>query len=175
MKCLVLDGYVEISKQIIGRDIWNCMWHVQEVVSGGGWLSSNILVCMTNTSRDLKMSVIFQRTGVRLWAWNQVRMEPVISLTHGSLILVASIASIFLKCFAGMVVMDGIGSGGEVIIRTSEDWIWNTGNDKGVKNGVRFVTVFRVYACMNARVKTGMWICSASAVGLIRTGDFYLK
>ena len=47
--------------------------------------------------------------------------EQVISLTQSSLILVASIASIFLKFFGGMVAMDGIGFSGKEIIRTGED------------------------------------------------------
>ena len=48
-------------------------------------------------------------------------MDPVISLTQSSLILVASIASICLKLVAGMVMMDGVGFVGEARIRTGED------------------------------------------------------
>ena len=92
-----------------------------KLVSGGGWLSSTILVCMDNSSGDVKMSVTSQRTGGRLWAFTQVRMDPVISFTQSSLILVASISPISLKFVAGMVTMDGIGFGGEAIIRTGND------------------------------------------------------
>ena len=52
-----------------------------------------------------------------------MRMEPVISLMQSSLISVASIASIFLKIFAGMIAMEGIEFGGEARIRTGEDLI----------------------------------------------------
>ena len=58
-----------------------------------------------------------------VWAWTQVRMESVISLTQSILILVVSITSICLKFVAGMVAMDGIGFGGKARIRTGEDLI----------------------------------------------------
>ena len=76
---------------------------------------------MANASGDVKMSVISQRTGGRLRAWNQVLMEPLITLTQSSLIYVASIDSICFKLVSGMVAMDGIRFGDESIIRTGED------------------------------------------------------
>ena len=78
---------------------------------------------MSNASVDVKMSVTLQRTGGRIRAWTQVRMEPVISLTQSSLISVASIAYICLKFVSGMVLMDGIGFSGEARIRNNEDLI----------------------------------------------------
>ena len=74
-----------------------------------------------------------------------------------------------------MVVMIGIGFGGEARIRTGEYWIWNNDSGEGVDNGVRLVTALRVYARAPARVKTGMGSSSTSAVGLIQTGGFSLK
>ena len=50
-------------------------------------------------------------------------MDPVISLTHSSLVSVDSIASICFKIVAGMVEMDGIGLGGEARIMTGKDLI----------------------------------------------------
>ena len=97
----------------------------KKVVSGGGWSSSNILVYMDNTPGDVKTSVVtFQRTGGRgVWAWVQVRMDTVISLTQSSLILVASIYYICLKFVAGIVAMYGIVVGDEARIMTGKDLI----------------------------------------------------
>ena len=47
-------------------------------------------------------------------------MELVVSLTQSSLISVASIASICLKFFSGMVAMDDIVFGGNAIISTGQ-------------------------------------------------------
>ena len=143
-----------------------------KIFSAGVLSSSKILVFTANDSGDVNISVTLHRTGVRLWPWTQVSMEPVILLKQSSLISVASIASICLKLVSGIVAMDGIGYGGEARIRTGKDRIWNNVYVEGVNNGVRLVTVLQVYAHMPARVKTGMGSSSASAVGLIRTGDF---
>ena len=68
---------------------------------------------MANSSGDVKISVTYQSTGGGVWAWTQVRMDPVISLMRSSLILVDSIASICLKFVSGMAVMYGI----ELLVR----------------------------------------------------------
>ena len=146
-----------------------------KIFSAGVLSSSKILVFTANDSGDVNISVTLHRTGVRLWPWTQVSMEPVILLKQSSLISVASIASICLKLVAGMVAMDVIGFGGEARIRTGEDWIWNNGNGEGANNGVGLVTVLWVYARMPARVKTGMGSNSDSVVGLIQAGAFSLR
>ena len=106
---------------MIGRNIWNCTSHVQQINQQRGWSSSNILLCMANDSGYMKMSVNYQITGGSIWPWTHVRMEPVISLTQSRLVLVDSIASICLKLFAGMVATDGIGFGGKARISTGKD------------------------------------------------------